>query len=401
MDVSIEEEEASVTQVIEPSPTRSESPIVEATKRKKGHARKSTATSIGDRSEMGRDVESRLSLARSKSRDAPLDSDPIDEGDTMGAGPSFSYDAESADIGNDQMFDDDVGGDTRADFDDGASEEDFGDTGDTGAPYDDQDQVMEPEGDISLEAAAVRDAERGGGSTESEEEEREDRVPLKPKKVRQPTVPREREPSTAKSNTRKRTERSGSEKARAAEKKKIRVSRIGVPDDEDETQYRGDFTTRSGRKHFKPLDWWRGEKFNYGRGPGLPVIKEVVHLEDDDKRPLGARKRGNTRNGRSVSTAPVAEPDEGDGWDEATEPIGLVKEFSTDRDIQRREWITFGIWQHELMIRCCFPPRSTWSGPRRRRWIQIPKSFRRRSVYRIWGGVHPCRREQTTQAVQG
>ena len=56
---------------------------------------------------------------------------------------------------------------------------------------------------------------------------------------------------------------------------------------DDEDGVHGDFQTRrSGRQHFKPLKWWKGEKFEYKKGPQLAVIKEVVHVPDDYVEPL-------------------------------------------------------------------------------------------------------------------
>ncbi len=103
----------------------------------------------------------------------------------------------------------------------------------------------------------------------------------------------------------------------------------------EEDRWKGDFTTRSGRKHLKPLQYWKGEKVNYGRGPGLAVIKEVVRIEDEPKAPLGSRNRGRAR---SQSVKPKVDTvQEEAGWDEETEPVGLVTEFATNREIQRRK----------------------------------------------------------------
>lgn len=112
----------------------------------------------------------------------------------------------------------------------------------------------------------------------------------------------------------------------------------------------GDFVSRrSGRQHFKPLAYWRGEKFEYQRGNYLPVIKEVVHIPEEHIEPFAARNK-RSRTGRSESVRPTNghanghtnghggthEPEEA-GWDDGTDPIGLVKEFPSGRETHRRE----------------------------------------------------------------
>jgi centromere protein C len=108
----------------------------------------------------------------------------------------------------------------------------------------------------------------------------------------------------------------------------------------------GDFTMRrSGRQHFRPLEYWRGEKFEYTRGQYGAQIKEVVKIAPDVVEPLTNRyKRGRSGRARSGSTKPSAsvDPNEAlEGWDELTDPIGVVKEFPSNAEIERRERHTF------------------------------------------------------------
>ena len=114
-----------------------------------------------------------------------------------------------------------------------------------------------------------------------------------------------------------------------------------------EDGYSGDFTIRrSGRKHFAPLKYWLGEKFEYASGPGLAVIAEVVRTPTEHVEPLGAKRKRSgrsqsvraDRNGRAASS--MAPPEE-EGWDDNTEPIGLVKDYTTEQDIERRELSRF------------------------------------------------------------
>jgi len=105
---------------------------------------------------------------------------------------------------------------------------------------------------------------------------------------------------------------------------------------------------RSGRQHFAPLAYWRGEKFEYQRGINLPVIKEVVHIPVSPVEPYAARSK-RARTGRSQSArangnghgnghpAGSYEPEEA-GWDDGTDPIGMVKEFPSGKEIHRRPY---------------------------------------------------------------
>lgn len=108
---------------------------------------------------------------------------------------------------------------------------------------------------------------------------------------------------------------------------------------------------RSQREHYKPLEYWRGEKLVYGRihhsGPILvPQIKEIIRIPKDVPVTLGAkRKRGTTR-ARSQSKAleatndvvplalPVVNPEE--GWDDKTEAKCTVIHFTTKEEVERR-----------------------------------------------------------------
>ncbi|RDB22191.1 Centromere protein 3 [Hypsizygus marmoreus] len=106
---------------------------------------------------------------------------------------------------------------------------------------------------------------------------------------------------------------------------------------------------KSAREHYKPLEWWRGEKLVYGRsnnsGGGLvlvPPIREIVRIPKEIPEPLGKRKRGTGR-GRSkskptdevqIKIVPAENPEE--GWDDETEPHCVVLEYPTLDQVQRR-----------------------------------------------------------------
>ncbi|EIW66523.1 hypothetical protein M231_02297 [Tremella mesenterica] len=123
------------------------------------------------------------------------------------------------------------------------------------------------------------------------------------------------------------------------EKHAIRKRISELEDDPDNDGVSGDFIVRrSGRKHFAPLAWWRGEKFSYKRGDKLAIIKEIVKVPEEVPEPLSSRYKP-SRTGRSQSvkmeSADVAEP-EGLGWDNQTDPIGIVKDYPSGAEAKRR-----------------------------------------------------------------
>jgi centromere protein C len=55
---------------------------------------------------------------------------------------------------------------------------------------------------------------------------------------------------------------------------------------------------RGRRTRYRPLDWWRLERVEYGPGKGLAEIKKIITLPKPPVKTLGGRKRagnGNTR----------------------------------------------------------------------------------------------------------
>ena len=103
---------------------------------------------------------------------------------------------------------------------------------------------------------------------------------------------------------------------------------------------------RSQREHYKPLEYWRGEKLVYGRtshtGPILvPQIKEIIRIPKEVSVPLGTkRKRGSTR-ARSQSKVeavevniPRVDPEE--GWDDDTEAKCTVIHYTSKEEVERR-----------------------------------------------------------------
>ncbi|PFH48491.1 hypothetical protein AMATHDRAFT_65332 [Amanita thiersii Skay4041] len=103
---------------------------------------------------------------------------------------------------------------------------------------------------------------------------------------------------------------------------------------------------RSTREHIKPLEWWRGERYIYGRGNStapvlVPPVKEILRIPKETPQPLGAKRRRSGR-GRSKSRAvdhieqlPVEyNPEE--GWDEDTPSKGWVVDYPGTKEKERR-----------------------------------------------------------------
>lgn len=101
---------------------------------------------------------------------------------------------------------------------------------------------------------------------------------------------------------------------------------------------------RGTRMRYKPLDWWRNEKVVYGRRESglqfVPVIKEIRRIPQEEPQPLGAKYR-RKRKARSKSKTAEPEPvliyNPEEGWDDQTEPRGIVVEYPSGNEVEKRE----------------------------------------------------------------
>lgn len=120
---------------------------------------------------------------------------------------------------------------------------------------------------------------------------------------------------------------------------------------------------RSQRERFSPLEWWRGEKFVYGRSPdpdeGPLLVPLIRAIERPPKPPpVALSKKRVIRRGRRLKVKKEEEeeitldgegvfgapPTAEDGMDEDTEELGLVIDYATQTEIERRECLpNFGI----------------------------------------------------------
>ncbi|KAG8708256.1 hypothetical protein FRC11_006615, partial [Ceratobasidium sp. 423] len=114
---------------------------------------------------------------------------------------------------------------------------------------------------------------------------------------------------------------------------------------------------RSQRERFSPLEWWRGEKFVYGRSPdpeeGPLLVPLIKAIERPPKPPTVAlSKKGGKKGGKRVKVKKEEGEDgevfggEGgvfgaprtqeDGMDDETEELGIVMDYATGREVERR-----------------------------------------------------------------
>ncbi|EJD02264.1 uncharacterized protein FOMMEDRAFT_86864 [Fomitiporia mediterranea MF3/22] len=103
---------------------------------------------------------------------------------------------------------------------------------------------------------------------------------------------------------------------------------------------------RGTRARYKPLDWWRCEKVVYGRRESgtsmVPVIKGIIRIPKEPTGPLGSKGK---RTRRSRSKAPQGDDEEEEdvvvfnpeeGWDDKTDPTGVVLDYHSGKEVQRR-----------------------------------------------------------------
>lgn len=118
------------------------------------------------------------------------------------------------------------------------------------------------------------------------------------------------------------------------------VELVEPSDDEEEVR-------RSRRAKIKPIRFWLGEKVEYapwqaGTGRQTPLIAGIRRVPEVPTMPLRKRKpqpKGRSRSRKLASEEPeallVGNPE--DGWDEETDPMGIVLDFDTNAEVQRRK----------------------------------------------------------------
>ena len=94
------------------------------------------------------------------------------------------------------------------------------------------------------------------------------------------------------------------------------------------------------------MEWWRNEKVVYGRRESgtsvVPVIKDIIRIPKEPARSLTTKtvvKKGRARsktieNDENLDVT-VFNPEE--GWDDNTDPHGVVLDFVSHEEVRRSE----------------------------------------------------------------
>ncbi|EGN95716.1 hypothetical protein SERLA73DRAFT_186900 [Serpula lacrymans var. lacrymans S7.3] len=123
-----------------------------------------------------------------------------------------------------------------------------------------------------------------------------------------------------------RTEEEQTKKSKGRPKKadKVMQSAERSPDPQE---------VRRGKRHrYQPLEYWRQERVKYGRRDSgvtlVPQIKEIIRVPKEPIVTLGkvSKKRKRPSNPKN--------PEE--GWDDNTETMGIVKDYVTGEEVERR-----------------------------------------------------------------
>lgn len=249
-------------------------------------------------------------------------------------------------------------------------------------PMDDMDEVPQPNGhsdddaryddDADLEQRAM-DEENGEDNGDSGDDEDHDLNLILEQNLAQ-------------------MEKTGHRKRGAPTTPKQKVKRVSTLPAEG-NKYQGDFVTRrSGRNHFKPLEYWRNERVEYVRGEYGPVVASVVHVPPVETRPRKAarrargqgRGRSTTARAESASVAPEAATDQFFDIDRHVDTMMPVTDYATGEIISRSELFDQNISDSRNFpsLRACLDQAS--SG----RLIPLPEGIRRGRFHRWWTRRH-------------
>lgn len=136
-----------------------------------------------------------------------------------------------------------------------------------------------------------------------------------------------------------------------------------------------------------------GERVVYGRRETgvtmVPVIKDVIRIPEEDPGPLHKKSGGRSKpRSRSKSAAPKANDDEEDmqglnpeeGWDDNTDPVGVVLDFVSGKEIQRRMFrlaieSTHNVFLTHVLIGLALPSKLIKPQPSASKEFQYQKIF--------------------------
>lgn len=76
----------------------------------------------------------------------------------------------------------------------------------------------------------------------------------------------------------------------------------------------------------------------------VPVIKDIIRVPKEEPKPLHPKKRHTSAKPRSRSKTAQVEDDQEmivfnpeEGWDDQTDPYGVVLEYQGDQEVSRRK----------------------------------------------------------------
>ncbi|KAG8791377.1 hypothetical protein FRC12_009320 [Ceratobasidium sp. 428] len=223
----------------------------------------------------------------------------------------------------------------------------------------------EPDPDMEDDIAAGL-ADLDAGPPESDEEPEPPSPPKSKGKGKEKDKGKGKEKASPKrSRAEEEDEERGSPKKKAKgkgkekEKAKATVVPVGKRRKRDFSASTPPNVRRSQRERFSPLEWWRNEKFVYGRSPDpdegpllVPLIKGIERPPKPSPIPLSKKHRA-TRRGKAVKVKKEEDEDGASGWvdgdgvfggpravedgmDEETEELGVVMDYATGKEIERR-----------------------------------------------------------------
>ncbi|ODO05031.1 hypothetical protein I350_05643 [Cryptococcus amylolentus CBS 6273] len=260
-------------------------------------------------------------------------------------GPSNFGADDTVDLGDEAPFDDDQPMAPMDDYDVQGAEEEERRQAEAGS---DSEQDEEDNGGYDEPLPEV-EMEQDGSEQEQGSEEEEERAPVQKKKSKgrenAKTAAQKKKDAAA---ARRKDPVPRRERSQSAQPRRARLSEL----DANGNGVTGNFLTRrSGRQHIKPLEYWRGEKVVYAPGPGLAIVSEVVTIPEESAIPFAARNKrrghraasaskgsgggGGKRKRRGEDSEEEEEEDEA-GWDDKTEPTGLIQDFPGKAECHRK-----------------------------------------------------------------
>ncbi|EIN07013.1 hypothetical protein PUNSTDRAFT_135711 [Punctularia strigosozonata HHB-11173 SS5] len=187
----------------------------------------------------------------------------------------------------------------------------------------------------------------------AEDDAEADSRPKKSKKTKTPKPKADKPKSQAKRVRATKPLSSNSQKENLQKEIRLPVHSEPTPDPDEQPGLR-----RGKRVRYAPLEWWRLERVEYGaqresQGGQVAEIKAIVRIPQEEPQPLGAKRKKGKRAAsmrprpRSKSQSKAVDEEQEledlaedfnpeEGWDDKTEPYGVVKDWDTGDEVERR-----------------------------------------------------------------